>query len=117
MCTYPCDNRASTHSATSLDRTAWQYNGTSSNPAILFDYYSLAQIGPFTPQPPFWIDWKRRSVNLHIGPNDATISNPDLTCVEDGAISSNRDILTDMDIVAVVAGERSFYYNVIAHVS
>ena len=56
-------------------------------------------------------------IDAHIRSNNDIVADPNLAGVDDGAIATNHNVLTDVDVVAVIAHERSLDDHVIANTS
>ena len=110
-----------------MNQTAGRYSGTSSNPAAWQD----CGVGPdpdivldddVPPQssssafPPFFrVDWICRTHEVDIRAKDDVITNRDRTGVCDATIWTNYDVLSDLDIIAIIAVERCFHMNACAN--
>lgn len=102
---------ASANSHTGQDRDV------AANPAIFLDDNTSPQSLPLAPVSPARIDGIRRADQLDIGAEDATRTNADRTGVRYPAVGADEHIITNGDIVTVVAVKGSFDHHSLAHTS
>jgi len=111
----PRDNRPSSHRAALANRATRQDGHTTTNPAVCINVDLPAQTRTPGSQSSLGINRQCRRVDIDVRSDVAAVSNLDFACVENSAVLPDGDILSDADVIAVVAVERCFDDDIIAH--
>lgn len=105
--TYSCHNRACTNGRVLPNGNLGQDDRSTTNIAIIPNRYAAADGMPPGPIPPPRIDGHAHSKDTHVWTDNAARTDGNGTRIHDGAIRPNDRVITNVDIVAIIAVEGS----------
>lgn len=106
---------SSTHGAALAHADTGQDGDIASDPAILLDDNVAAQSLAAAALTTSRVDGIRGAHELDVGAEDASIADGDGAGVGDAAVGADQHVVADVDVVTVVAVERRFDGDVLAH--
>lgn len=106
--TYLRDNAPSSNSTAPADRYARHNDRATSDPTVVLDDDGVSHCRSLTSFPLRGIDGQCAALEIHIRSDDTSRADTNVAGVGDGAVGGDENVITEGDVVAVVAGERGF---------